>query len=249
MRGWRPGRGVPWKSWWWDQKPALKALEAELLQARAEHSACAMLLREADHRAKNSLQLAAAMLRVQSRGGDLACREALIGAADRLSALAELHRVRSDAGEALLLIGEVMQPIAAAYQGLRGARVHVEGGRFACRSEEANTLVLIVNEALANAVKHYSGSDVPVIVVDLREDGNQAWLSISDNGDGFGDGPQDGFGLRLLRLLARQLGGALEVTDTPGGACLSICYPHRDDPAPPHPLPPEPTPAAHHISL
>ena len=88
-------------------------------------------------------------------------------------------------------------------------------------------LLRAAEEGLRNVLAHAQASEVDVI---LDDDGDQAMLTVRDNGVGPGDasaGSMSCHGLRLLRERARQLGGALTIGPGPeGGTALTLVLPH-----------------------
>jgi signal transduction histidine kinase len=86
----------------------------------------------------------------------------------------------------------------------------------AALSEDTERLVFrAAQEALRNAVKHSGASAVHASV---RAEDGLAVLEVADDGRGFDPDvvPEGHFGLRLLGDLARDAGGRLDVTSTPG---------------------------------
>ena len=76
---------------------------------------------------------------------------------------------------------------------------------------------LILNELISNSLEHAfldDGRGEIVVALDLCEDGRFE-LAVTDNGVGSpgdsGAGQRGGFGLQLVELLAKQLGGELEM--------------------------------------
>jgi signal transduction histidine kinase len=82
--------------------------------------------------------------------------------------------------------------------------------------------------ALRNVLAHARASEVDVI---LDDDGDQAMLTVRDNGVGPGDagaGSLHCHGLRLLRERARQLGGTLTIAPGPeNGTALTLVLPRQ----------------------
>jgi len=92
--------------------------------------------------------------------------------------------------------------------------------------ERAIPLALLVVEALSNAFKHaFEGRDRGRVIVALdRIDDERARLEIRDDGKGFdseGLAARDSLGLTLLRMLAGEVGGELEVTSA-DGTCVRV---------------------------
>jgi signal transduction histidine kinase len=72
----------------------------------------------------------------------------------------------------------------------------------------------IASEAFANALRHSSASRVTVAAV--VEDGALV-VSVGDNGVGLPGRPRAGVGLVSMRERAVEVGGRLDVVETPGG--------------------------------
>jgi signal transduction histidine kinase len=89
-------------------------------------------------------------------------------------------------------------------------------------------LLRCAEEGLRNVALHAHASTVEVI---LDDDGDQAMLTVRDNGSGPGQDPfgsLDCHGLRLLRERARVLGGTLSLGPGPeGGAALTLVLPRQ----------------------
>lgn len=89
----------------------------------------------------------------------------------------------------------------------------------------------IAQEALSNARKHARAHRV---VVALRYDPDAVTMTIEDDGQGFAAGDtgasaSGGFGLTSMRERARVLGGALDVSSTPGrGTRVTARLPYRE---------------------
>jgi signal transduction histidine kinase len=80
----------------------------------------------------------------------------------------------------------------------------------------ANDVVLLraAQEAFANIRKH-SRADTVTVALSPVECGVR--LSVADNGIGLTDERNEGFGLRGMKARAKQVGGTMSVTPTPGG--------------------------------
>lgn len=97
-----------------------------------------------------------------------------------------------------------------------------------CTREQGVLLLRCAEEGLRNAATHASASQAELI---LDDDGEQAMLTVRDNGHGpRPDALHDlrCHDLRLLRERARVLGGTLTLAAHPdGGAALTLTLPHR----------------------
>jgi two-component sensor histidine kinase len=80
-------------------------------------------------------------------------------------------------------------------------------------------------------LKHGRPADRPAIInVRLRRlDGDQACLTVADNGSGLGTAgtPPTGLGTRLISMLVRQLNGQLNIEDSADGFATHITFPLR----------------------
>jgi signal transduction histidine kinase len=87
-------------------------------------------------------------------------------------------------------------------------------------------LLRCAEEGLRNVLAHAKATEVEVI---LDDDGDQAMLTVRDNGVGPGDAAANSLschGLRLLRERARLLGGTLTLGPGPeGGTALTLVLP------------------------
>ena len=187
-----------------------------------------VLMREIDHRVKNSLAMIAGILRMQARkavGPEAKTR--LTSAAARVTTVARVHerlQVGVDVRTVDLSIylpaiaGDVGQALTE-----RGVEVSTEIESITLDSDRAVALGMITSELLTNAVKHAfeenqrDGS----VAIALRSDGdNEIVLRVSDNGRGGCDlsGVSDGTGLgsRIVNLYVSQIGGTLDC-DSPSG--------------------------------
>ena len=88
---------------------------------------------------------------------------------------------------------------------------------------------LVVQEALANAVKHARPNRIVVL---LKADEEHVTVSVTDDGNGFDPeraAERHGMGLSLMRERAAELGGEFRVDSAPGrGTTVHIRLPrHR----------------------
>jgi two-component system, LuxR family, sensor kinase FixL len=86
----------------------------------------------------------------------------------------------------------------------------------------ATHLYRIVQEALGNALRHGQPKRV---TVQLRDDGGQIELAVTDDGPGFDRrAVQAGLGLKIMRFRAQMVGGDLTVESTPGAGTTIRCH-------------------------
>lgn len=116
---------------------------------------------------------------------------------------------------------EALTQLAARWADSAGvaASVNVTGTPRQVPAEAEVTLVRVVQEALANVLKH---ADASRVVVTLSYISGQIVLDVIDDGVGFEPGrvhpdtPEGGFGLQTMRDRIGQLGGSLTIESAPG---------------------------------
>lgn len=183
------------------------------------------LLKEVNHRVKNSLQLVASLLQMQGRMLPKAELQRQFGeAVARVMAIARVHaqlhfdeEVRSvEALDYLRGICSDLENLALTSQGLW--RIRVTGDQIMIPTDKAVPLGLVANELVTNAFKHASPDPGDpggwTVRVELVREGDGCRLSVRDFGPGLA---QDGLperpgslGMRLLHAFTTQIGGTLE---------------------------------------
>ncbi len=211
---------------------ALSRLSAELAAASETR---AVLVREADHRVKNSLQTVAAVLSLQrARLADPGARAALAEAEGRVRAVAEVHRALYQAdvesGQFVdlgLMLRDLCEQLGRTLPPTVALHCEPRPGLAQLPAERALPIGLLVAELLANAAKHAfpegRGGNVRVDLRRTEEGGTE--LEVID--DGVGADPQalapgpgsreaGGLGMRLVDNLARRVGATLRAESEPG---------------------------------
>jgi two-component sensor histidine kinase len=216
------------------------ALERGVREQKLKEAVAARetLLREADHRIKNSLQLVASLLTMQrSRLSDREASAALDEAIARVHAVAQTHRAFQRSSDLRRVpLGEMLCDISESV-GRFNANVRIEcevEGDLELDSERAIPLGLIASEWLTNAVRHayppgHSGT------VRARAVGGdaQVLVEISDDGAGMAEtaaGEPPGLGTAIVRALVRQIGAKQEIESRPGGTTARLRLPRNPEP-------------------
>ena len=183
---------------------------------------------EVHHRVKNNLQIVTSLLTMQAnRIENPAAREALGQTRARIGGLALIHRLLyeqvDDGCLAALDIGRLIPELCAQFRLWNAERREIA---FACQSSAAHVpldsalpLVLLAVEAVTNAYAYAfpAGRSGAVNLRFCAEPCGDAALIIEDDGIGFDSGANAGSMGRLLMLgFARQLGGKLAITSSPG---------------------------------
>lgn len=196
-----------------------------------------VLLRELHHRVKNNIHMLAGMISAARR--ETSAPEAALvldEASRRLTAVGAVHQmlyleeslrgVRGD--EFVTRIGTMVMEGAGAREQLRVAAEPIE-----IPNDTAVPLALMLNELLANALKHGHRADGSFgqVHLGLAEVEAAFELSVEDEGSGFDPVIRTGrraSGLGLVRGLARQIGGSFSVaTGRTGGARCVIRFKDR----------------------
>lgn len=181
------------------------------LRTQALSSAIAeknQLLKEVHHRVKNNMQIISSLIRMQERvhtSPDETIR--------RVQAMALVH-------DLIYSHGDFASVNLAAYahrlvEGVRRGRddppefdLQLEPVTIAL--DRAMPFALILSEVVSNAASHTFCEDASPITIVLRREGDEIELCVDDEGEG--QNPEidgRGFGLRLIKSLAVQLGASM----------------------------------------
>lgn len=195
-----------------------KRVEERISAALAEKG---LLLKEVHHRVKNNLQLICSLLRLQAKEtSDPGALRLFRKSEDRIRSLALVHeKLYQSQNLATLNFGGYVRDLVGQLvrsAELSGMKVAVDYAlsEISFPVDNAITCGLIVNELVANSLKHGASSEAKLRIA-LRNDGSRIIFSVWDNGKEFVD--QNIFdnaaslGLKLVRSLTRQLGGSVGV--------------------------------------
>jgi two-component sensor histidine kinase len=186
-----------------------------------------LLLKEINHRVKNSLQIVSSIFQLQvphAQGTE--ATDALKNAAARVLAIAAVHERLYTGDDATVVrldtfLADLCQDIGRAYGCPDGIKSDVE--RVDVPTDMAIPLALIVNELVTNAVRHVG----PPCGVILRAEGGDALkLTISDNGKGPNERQaRPGLGSRIIDAFSTQLGARVEPKRTDSGFRIELTVP------------------------
>lgn len=209
--------------------------EAALRESLAERN---LLLREINHRIKNSLQLVTSMLSLQSQEfTDPSARERFQHAVSRVMAIASVHeRLYQDEDPLTVAMDTYIAGLCA---GLARASIadpsrttittEVESVRLP--TESAVPVALIVNELVTNSLKYGQTPDGrgAIRVSFVRLASGDFRLCVSDNGQGVpaSSAEQSGLGRRLVDTFVRQLSGHMESRTSVHGYEVVIAFPEQ----------------------
>ncbi len=206
-----------------------------LERSRREHeleaalTARDLLLREADHRIKNSLQLVASLLSIQrARLCDEMSLAALDGAISRVRAVAEAHRALFHSRDLQNVeFGRMLEDICSHVGTLSPAvTVQCEADTgLDIDAERAIPLGLVANELLTNAVRHaYAEGQEGIVTATARREGDDVVLTVADAGRGIAADkpPARSLGSTIVAALAKQVGARTETATAPGAGTTVV---------------------------
>ncbi|HEV7368862.1 sensor histidine kinase [Arenibaculum sp.] len=198
-----------------------------------------LLIREIDHRVKNSLQLVGNLLDLQAGlTRNATVRAQLAEARGRVEAVALLHRsLQRGEGSDGVELAEYLDHLVRGLAEATRAPVEFVCGAPAARlsNDAALSVGLVVNELVTNALKHAypatgSVTGGPVRVL-LRDEGGGLTLRIADAGTGLPPGfdvhAEGNLGMRIVRMLVDALGGKLRAESLEPGTAFEIVLPHE----------------------
>jgi two-component sensor histidine kinase len=188
-------------------------LRREIDERRAAEQQQQLLIRELNHRVRNTLASAQSVVQLSLRaGGDVEAMKASINA--RIGALSRVHTTLSEKQWGPAPIADIIGP-ELAFFGADG-RVTLEGPPLAFATDQAVALVMAIHELAANAVRHGALS-VPEGRVALNwsvipgDAGNAVFINWIESGGPLVGAPKsEGLGTALLRRLVEgPLGGVI----------------------------------------
>lgn len=190
-----------------------------------------ILIRELNHRVRNNLLILQGLVSMMMRDPRTALipSDQLLGTIlNRIMAVSRVHdRIYSDGLEPGQI--ETREFVESICQDLRtqfGAVIETDVDPMMLSVDESVPMAMIINELVTNAIKHgRRGDEPPWVRVGLKSQGAGRWmLSVDDNGPGVPAQASQSrsIGMRLIRTLAAQLGGTLEITSSPSGSRFSI---------------------------
>ncbi len=200
------------------------SLAASLLAAETRLLDSGAMLHEVNHRAKNSIQIAMSLLGLQMLAThNEEVRLELAGAIRRLGNIAAAHLMLNSqpSDEQRTSFRTYLTLICTeTHKSLGGDHIAliVDTDDLALDTSRAINLALIASEALTNAMKYaFPDGRRGTIRVDCHADGEAATLTIADDGTGFAATSREGaLGLRLVRTLAKAIGGEADIDGSQG---------------------------------
>jgi two-component sensor histidine kinase len=200
-------------------------------------------LAEANHRIANDLALLSAVLRrqaaeiVHGRGSVSRVRAGLLltEASQRVTAIGSLHAMLAKRPQATMVdIGDHLRQVCVALLSSLAGPTSVELSQSFTTTclvpaDRVVPLTLIVTELVTNSVKYAHPTGVPgkiSLTGECQADGTLV-IEFADDGvglpEGFDPALDGGFGFRLARVLARQIGATMTFKSTGLGLHVRLC--------------------------
>lgn len=190
-----------------------------------------LLVKEMNHRVKNSLQLISTLVRMRlPQVTDEGLRAVLDETAGRIQTVAALHgRLYQQTDVGTVTMRPLLETLTADIaSGLADpATVALEAEDLRIATDQAMPLALIANELLISAVKHAAADPAAPGGITLRlapADEGRWRLSVTDRGPGLGAAVRAGLGSRLVPALVRQIDGDMSEHDAGPGCEVAVGF-------------------------
>ena len=206
------------------------ARDASLMDSLAEKDA---LMREIHHRVKNNLQIITSLLNMQQRAlSDPAAKAAMNDTRQRITALAQIYRALYQGPDLKrvdlrpFLEELTAQLLANDMSASPLVRTEVHADPLVIDPDRLAPIALFAVEAITNAQKHAFGPGGGTLSVGFHVRGEEAELSIGDDGPGVPDSLGGGVGRTLMTAFARQLRGKVTFeSQEPRGLTVRLIFP------------------------
>jgi two-component sensor histidine kinase len=215
--------------------------EAEIHASRDRFAALAaereVLLREVNHHVGNSLQIIASLLHLQASSATQEdVKAALTNAMGRVAAVAQVHRrlyTSHDLKSVLLnqYLESLLEDLRRSAEGNRMSRLTLKAEPIEIDPDRAVAIGIIVNELVMNAVKYAYPDGAGPIHVELKADGDDLLLTISDDGVGLNvkaDPRSTGLGQRIVSAMASKLEASVERDPDHSGTRVLVRFPRAN---------------------
>jgi two-component sensor histidine kinase len=196
---------------------SLEQRQSQLMEALQQKE---LLLKEVNHRVKNSLQLVASLFGLQRATiKDPEARRQFEEAGRRINTVAQIHqRLYQDENVERVALDKFLRDLCADLNATAGGKQSLVCDAAPCHlsTQQIIPVALITNELITNAFKYsYPTGARGMIRVTCRQEINSLVLSVSDDGvplpEGFDPAASGGLGMKLMVGLAKQLRATLEV--------------------------------------
>lgn len=191
------------------------------------------LMREMQHRVKNSLQLVASLIDIHAGTVEDATKVSLSELKVRIESISSIHaRLYRRKDMSLVDLDEYLRDladdiVASFFRRGAGLRLETDLERVSVTPKLAVPLGLIASELIMNSLKYaFPGGAQGTIALTLRRGRDGCELAVGD--DGVGIPPEraeaGGFGTVLVKSLAEQVGGSAELESRPGRTVWTVRF-------------------------
>lgn len=200
----------------------------DITERKRQEERLQILAGEVDHRAKNLLAVAQAIVRL-TRADTM---DAYVSTVERrISALASVHaQIAENRWDGAELGGMIQSGLAIV--GADGTRIRCDGPMMLLKPGASQTVAIVVHELAANAVRHGALSNgAGRLEVSWRRNGKDgnlelSWIEIGGPASSLPE--RQNFGLRVIeRNIPDQLGGSVQLDWRPEGLTASVTLPQR----------------------
>ncbi|MEC7584793.1 MAG: histidine kinase dimerization/phosphoacceptor domain -containing protein [Planctomycetota bacterium] len=206
-----------------------KRTEGRIRQSLAEKE---LLLREVHHRLKNNMQVISSLLAMQTNDGDTVVARRLQESQNRIRTIALIHEQLYQSTELARIdiqnyLHVLTNHLLLSFDAHETVQLDLQIEKVGLNIDQSLSIGLIVNELMTNSLKYAfvdeggritSGPNTVRIALSSLPGGSHV-LEVADNGRGLsGAPPPEGptLGASLVKTLARQLQGTVEVDGTQG---------------------------------
>ena len=208
-----------------------KEAEAEVESLLKEKD---LILREVHHRIKNNMSSIEGLLMLQvEHSGDDNVKSELKEAVSRLRSMRVLYEKLYQSEDFIstsfkAYMEKLVDDIAGVFPERSNIIIKKELDDFPVPSEIMFSLGIIINELLTNALKYAFNENTGenIINISARKKASIVTLTVSDNGAGYTDPGKErseGFGLKLITMLSKQISGSCEFHNDKG-AVFSLSF-------------------------
>lgn len=206
-------------------------------QARRDAEERARLLRELDHRVRNSLSVITGLVSMErNRRPPRATDAALASLEHRMRAYLVVHQALRGGNYRWIPLREIAEGISMRLRNAidpdQNISIRIEGDPIEVTERQGFPLALVLNELVSNALEHaFPGERPGQLCITLREQDGEVLVTVEDDGVGGGASSngslleERGSGRSIVRTLVEgELGGRLEVDGTEQGTRIAVHF-------------------------
>ena len=205
-----------------------KMAEAEIRRQLAEKE---ILLKEVHHRIKNNIASIGGLIYLQlksvTNSEAIAVLQDAMGRVNSTGMLYDKLLLSEDFRDISVknYLDDLSDAIAAIFPDRAKIKLEKKIADFCLDSKRLFSLGIIANELLTNIMKYaFVNKDAGLIKISLTHADNRVTFTVQDNGHGLPAGfdilASKGFGLMLVKMLSKQLGGKFSIESHRGTRCM-----------------------------